>query len=176
MPGIEEGNPKTGNPPSDVISKSEQGIPGCSPLAGGDWRSGKRCTAANMAGSDSGMDALFDPPKSIQDGAHVSSFEQYQAMHQRSIDDPAGFWGEIAEQFYWKVPPTKEKFFEYNFDASKGPISIKWMQGAVTNVSYNVLDRHVDNGLGDKIAFHWWVGLIFHVLGVWQFDSRLLLS
>ena len=108
-----------------------------------------------MAANGSAVDALFDPPKNIQDGAHVSSFEQYQAMYQKSIDDPAGFWGEIVEQFYWKTPPNKDNFLSYNFDATKGPIKIEWMKGAVTNICYNVLDRHVNNGLGDKIAFHW---------------------
>ena len=42
----------------------------------------------------------------------------------------------------------------YNFDISKGPIKIEWMMGAETNICYNALDRQVDNGHGDKIAFY----------------------
>ncbi|KAL4235612.1 Acetyl-coenzyme A synthetase [Mactra antiquata] len=80
--------------------------------------------------------------------------DQYRTMYKKSVDDPEGFWGEIADQFYWESAPTG-KFLEYNFDVRNGPIYIKWMQGAKTNVCYNALDRHVANGLGDKVAFFW---------------------
>ena len=43
----------------------------------------------------------------------------------------------------------------YNFDLRKGPIKIEWMVGGKTNLCYNALDRNVDNGQGDKVAFHW---------------------
>ena len=44
---------------------------------------------------------------------------------------------------------------QYNFDLSKGPIKIEWMMGAETNICYNALDKQVDNGHGDKVAFYW---------------------
>lgn len=47
--------------------------------------------------------------------------------------------------------------FEYNLDVNKGPISITCMKDAVTNVCYNCLDRHVNNGLADAVAFYWLV-------------------
>ncbi|XP_050403222.2 acetyl-coenzyme A synthetase, cytoplasmic isoform X2 [Patella vulgata] len=97
---------------------------------------------------------LFDPPSNLQNEAHVKSMQQYQKMYKQSIEDPETFWREISAQFYWKSPPTG-KFFEYNFDVGKGPISIKWMTGAKTNICYNMLDRHIANGLGDKVAFYW---------------------
>ena len=31
----------------------------------------------------------------------------------------------------------------------------KWFEGGKLNVSYNCLDRHVEAGKGDKVAFHW---------------------
>merc|ERR1719369_1007169 len=43
----------------------------------------------------------------------------------------------------------------YNFDIGKGPIKIEWMVGAQTNICHNALDRNVENGNGDKIAFYW---------------------
>lgn len=98
---------------------------------------------------------LFNPPDDVKQSSHCPSMDAYRAMYACSIDDPAGFWGEIAEHFYWKKPPSKEDFFEFNFDPTKGPVKIKWMPGAVTNVCYNVLDRHVNNGLGDRVAFYW---------------------
>jgi acetyl-CoA synthetase len=78
----------------------------------------------------------------------------YHEMYKRSVEDPEGFWGDIAKQFYWVSPPTG-KFLDYNFDCRKGTIYVKWMEGAKTNICYNALDRHINNGLGDKIAFFW---------------------
>ena len=98
---------------------------------------------------------LFCPPEDIRRRAHCTNMEQYRTMYARSVDDAAGFWSEIASQFYWKEPPEKDGFLNYNFDPTVGAIKIQWMQGAVTNVCYNVLDRHVSNGLGDKVAFFW---------------------
>ena len=37
----------------------------------------------------------------------------------------------------------------------KGPINISWFDGGVTNICYNALDRHVEAGNGDKVAFYW---------------------
>jgi len=98
---------------------------------------------------------IYSPPEDIRRQAHCMSMDQYRTMYARSVDDPAGFWGEMANDFYWKKPPGKEQFLDYNFDPTAGAIKIKWMQDAVTNVCYNALDRHVANGLGDKVAFFW---------------------
>lgn len=97
----------------------------------------------------------FYPSEKIKSEAHVSSMDRYKEMYHHSIHEPAVFWGEIAEEFFWKVPPSKDKFMEFNFDTRQGPVFIKWMEGAVTNISYNVLDRNVDKGLGDTVAFYW---------------------
>ncbi|KAJ8306425.1 hypothetical protein KUTeg_016970 [Tegillarca granosa] len=109
----------------------------------------------NMADAqDNHGGLLFPPIERIQKEAHISSFKQYEDMYKQSIEDPESFWKEIAKQFYWKSEPTG-KFFDYNFDSRKGPIFIKWMEGATTNICYNALDRNIDRGLGSKIAFHW---------------------
>ena len=91
----------------------------------------------------------------IQNGAHCSSLQQYRDMYKKSMDDPAQFWGGIASEYFWKTSPIYEHFLSYNFDATKGPIHINWMKGAYTNVCYNMLDRNIDKGLGDNIAFYW---------------------
>uniref|UniRef100_A0A674CU91 Acetyl-coenzyme A synthetase n=1 Tax=Salmo trutta TaxID=8032 RepID=A0A674CU91_SALTR len=65
------------------------------------------------------------------------------------------FWGDIAKDFYWKSKHTGQ-FLDYNFDVKKGEIYIKCMEGATTNICYNVLDRNVhERKLGDKVAFYW---------------------
>lgn len=86
---------------------------------------------------------------------HVSSMAQYKAMYQESIEDPAGFWGKLALKLYWKVPPTRDRFMGYNFDPRAGPVRVCWMQGAITNACFNVLDRHVLAGHGSKVAYYW---------------------
>lgn len=100
---------------------------------------------------------IYLPDPKLAKAAYVSSLQQYAEMYKQSLENPAEFWGNIAKQFYWETPADPEKFFSYNFDISKGPIFIKWMEGASTNITYNLLDRNVKNGLGDKIAFHWYV-------------------
>lgn len=69
----------------------------------------------------------------------------------------AEFWGVIAKDFFWKSKPTGP-FLSYNFDVTKGEIFIKCMEGASTNICYNLLDRNVhERKLGDRIAFFWLV-------------------
>ncbi len=82
-------------------------------------------------------------------------FHFYFLRYDESVQNPAKFWGAIVSQFKWQTPPTAENFLKYNFDVSKGPISVEWMRDGVTNVCYNCLDRHVENKMGDRVAFHW---------------------
>ncbi|KYQ58832.1 Acetyl-coenzyme A synthetase [Trachymyrmex zeteki] len=98
---------------------------------------------------------MYYPNLELAREAHCASMEQYKRMHEKSIKEPAQFWGEIAKQFYWETPAIEDKFFSYNFDLSKGDIFIKWMEGASTNISFNLLDKNVKSGNGDKIAFYW---------------------
>lgn len=45
---------------------------------------------------------------------------------------------------------------QYNFDMTMDQVYIKFMEGAKTNICYNVLDLNVlDRSLGDKVAFYW---------------------
>ncbi|KAH8360482.1 hypothetical protein KR200_006874 [Drosophila serrata] len=99
--------------------------------------------------------SIYDPNPAISQNAYISSFEEYQKFYQESLDNPAEFWSRVAKQFHWETPADPEKFLKYNFNISKGPISIKWMEGASTNLCYNLLDRNVRNGLGDQIAYYW---------------------
>ncbi len=80
----------------------------------------------------------FPPPPEFAAKAHISSFEQYQRMYERSIRDPEGFWAEIAEQFVWKQKWTRVR--DYSFHE---PVYIKWFIGGQTNISVNCLDRHL---------------------------------
>lgn len=45
---------------------------------------------------------------------------------------------------------------QYNFDMTKGQVYIKFMDGAKTNICYNLLDRNVlDRNLAEKVAYYW---------------------
>ncbi len=81
--------------------------------------------------------------------AHIKSFEEYQTMYDRSIRDPEGFWGEIAENFVWKQKWTKVREFSFI-----KPVSIKWFIDGKTNVSVNCLDRHLEKR-GNQTAIIW---------------------
>ncbi len=60
----------------------------------------------------------------------------YQQFHQRSIEDPQGFWGEQAKLIHWHRPFTQV------LDYSRPPFA-RWFVGGVTNLCYNAVDRHL---------------------------------
>ncbi|GBG75139.1 hypothetical protein CBR_g19652 [Chara braunii] len=100
---------------------------------------------------------VVPPPDEFVRNALISSREQYENMYERSIADPDGFWAEIASQFYWKEKwdDVAGKVHAENFDVRKGPISVQWFKGGKTNICYNALDRHVEEGRGSDDAFIW---------------------
>ena len=73
-------------------------------------------------------------------------------MYQKSIDDPDGFWSEVADDFHWYS--KWDEVHGYNYDRREGPISIEWFKGAKTNVCYNCVDRHLETR-ADKTAIIW---------------------
>nr|CAH8856242.1 unnamed protein product [Trichobilharzia regenti] len=99
--------------------------------------------------------SVIPPNDSIRKTAHVKSSEEYSLMRDRALSNPKEFWLEYAMKFQWQKPPTFDKCLSYNFDYRKGPVFVKWFEDGKTNICYNGLDRHVENGLGDKIAILW---------------------
>lgn len=104
--------------------------------------------------SDNNESNTFPPSETVQKVAHCQSMEEYNALYKKSVENPADFWGEIAKQFYFKTP-HKGNFLEYNFNIKDGDIFVKCMDGATTNICYNCLDRNVNAGFGDTIAYYW---------------------
>mgnify|MGYP000499627594 FL=1 len=100
--------------------------------------------------TDSGTtERLFNPPPSFSQRAHIKSLEEYKRLYERSIKDPEGFWGEIANGFYWKQKWTTVREYEW-----QDKITIKWFIGAKTNICYNCLDRHLEKR-GNQVAIIW---------------------
>ena len=78
------------------------------------------------------------------------------ANYTYSVSDSRTFWSTIAKQnFFWKTEFSHENVLDFNFDTRKGEIFQKWFADGTTNVCYNCLDRHVEAGKGNKVAFYW---------------------
>ncbi|KAK8676006.1 hypothetical protein V6N13_034061 [Hibiscus sabdariffa] len=100
-------------------------------------------------------DDLVYPSHDFSRHALIPSPHEYLEMYKRSIEDPAGFWSDIAlSEFYWKQRWGDQVYSE-NLDVNKGNIKIEWFKGGITNICYNCLDRNIDAGLGGKIALYW---------------------
>jgi acetyl-CoA synthetase len=82
----------------------------------------------------------FDPPEEFVRTALVTEREDPQ--------DPVAFWAEQAGALDWAQP------WDDVLDESNPPF-YKWFTGGKLNVSHNCLDRHVEAGNGDRVAFHW---------------------
>jgi len=78
----------------------------------------------------------------------ITSFEEYQQVYQKSVEQPEEFWADIAGNFQWRKPWLK--VLEWNFTEP----NIKWFRGAKLNITENCLDRHLAK-LGDKPAIIW---------------------
>ncbi|MEQ8231753.1 MAG: AMP-binding protein, partial [Gammaproteobacteria bacterium] len=87
-------------------------------------------------------------PAHIAASALVNA-EQYADMYARSLSDPDAFWAEQAREFVtWEQ--TWDSVSSYDFHSA----DIRWFDGARLNVSYNCLDRHLEQR-GDQTAIIW---------------------
>jgi acetyl-CoA synthetase len=86
----------------------------------------------------------FEPPEEFSANALVRDM----SVHEEAERDPVGWWEKQAESLHWF------KKWDQALDDSKAPF-YRWFSGGKLNVSYNCLDRHVEAGLGDRVAFHW---------------------
>ena len=89
----------------------------------------------------------FSPPAEFTKNAHINSEEQYQEMWNRAKDDPAGFWGEMAQNLTW--------FQKWDSVLSGKMPDSKWFEGGKINASYNCLDRHLESWRKNKAAIIW---------------------
>jgi acetyl-CoA synthetase len=85
----------------------------------------------------------FAPPDEFKADALVTD----RSLHERAEQDLEGFWAEQAERLHWTKPWDRVLEWDLPF--------AKWFVGGQLNVSDNCLDRHVDEGGGDKVAYHW---------------------
>src|SRR5215212_4132644 len=87
----------------------------------------------------------FPPPEDFREQALIRD----ESIYEEAERDPQGFWAEqAAELLDWAERPSEV------LDDSEAPF-YKWFADGKLNVSYNCLDRHVEAGRGDRVAFHW---------------------
>jgi len=86
----------------------------------------------------------FDPPGSFREHALLSD----PAVYDKADADWKGWWTEQAKSLDWFKDPTTD------VDESNPPF-YTWFADGKINASYNCLDRHVNAGKGDKVAYHW---------------------
>jgi len=92
----------------------------------------------------------FPPSKEFSQKAHIKSMEEYERLYKWSVEDPEGFWAEMAEEHITWFKKW-EKVLDYDFYKPY----IKWFIGGKLNASYNCLDRHINTPLRNKAALIW---------------------
>jgi acetyl-CoA synthetase len=85
----------------------------------------------------------FPPPDDFKARALVTD----RSLHEQAERDLEGFWAEQAERLRWTR--RWDRVLEWDLPFAK------WFVGGQLNVSDNCLDRHVEAGGGDKVAYHW---------------------
>ncbi len=86
----------------------------------------------------------FDPPAEFRAQALLNDPDVYA----EAARDPQAWWAKQAQELHWFKP------WDTVLDDSNPPF-YKWFTGGELNVSYNCLDRHVQAGLGERVALHW---------------------
>jgi acetyl-CoA synthetase len=88
-------------------------------------------------------DRVFEPSEEFRANAVVTDRTPYE----RADADHEAFWAEQAERLAW--------FKRWDSVMDWTPPWVKWFSGGTLNASYNCLDRHVEAGGGEKVAYYW---------------------
>ncbi len=97
----------------------------------------------NWVRKDPHEENAFWPSDNLKEHAWVSD----ESIYEQANADPEAFWAKHAEELHWFK--KWDKAYEFS------PHNFKWFVGGKINLSYNSLDRHVEEGRGDRIALIW---------------------
>ncbi|HTX08400.1 MAG TPA: acetate--CoA ligase [Solirubrobacteraceae bacterium] len=86
----------------------------------------------------------FDPPDEFREQALLSD----PSVYEEAEKDWKGWWTKQAKELHWFKEPSED------LDDSDPPF-YKWFKDGKLNASYNCVDRHIEAGNGDRVAFHW---------------------
>lgn len=78
----------------------------------------------------------------------IKTLDEYRAAYHRSVEDPEGFWEDVALDFSWHR--KWDKVLDWNFSEP----NVKWFIGGKLNITENCLDRHLEKR-GDQPALIW---------------------
>src|SRR5438309_5753247 len=108
-----------------------------------------RVTVESSSESQDAIENLFDERRTFPpDPAFVAQANATSSVYDEAERDFEGFWARIArERVDWSEPFQTTLEWQLPF--------AKWFGGGKLNISENCLDRHVRNGLGHKVAYHW---------------------
>ncbi|GAB4287965.1 MAG: acetate--CoA ligase [Coriobacteriia bacterium] len=93
---------------------------------------------------------VVEPPEWVRERAHIQTMEEYEELYRRSVEDPEGFWGDMAEEMlHWHK--KWDTVLDYDFHEPR----IEWFKGGKLNVTYNCIDRHLQGWRRNKAALIW---------------------
>ena len=91
----------------------------------------------------------YSVPKNFNSSIGHNSLDNYQSLRKNAEQDPNSYWESVAKRIDWFDKWTTVN----NTDYSKA--HIEWFSNGKLNASYNCIDRHIENGLGEKTALIW---------------------
>jgi len=98
--------------------------------------------------SESKLEALLDERREFPPSKDFAKQANAQpSIYKEANADPVAWWRKQADRLTWDKTPTKTLEWELPF--------AKWFADGTLNASVNCVDRHVANGLGDRVAFYW---------------------
>ncbi|MHB2027635.1 MAG: AMP-binding protein, partial [Acidimicrobiales bacterium] len=97
--------------------------------------------------SEAKLEAWLEETRSFEPTREFALQANAQPTIYDEAKDPIAYWREQANRLSWTHAPTKTLEWD--------PPFAKWFSDGTLNASYNCVDRHVEAGRGDKIAYHW---------------------
>ena len=92
---------------------------------------------------------VFQPPKELSAAAYIKSLDEYRKIYRKSIEDPEGFWAQMAEQLEWYR--KWDRVLVDDFANARH----EWFAGGKINVAHNCVDRHLKTWRKNKAALIW---------------------
>jgi acetyl-CoA synthetase len=101
----------------------------------------------SMSGSDAIENLSQDSRSFAPDAEFARAAVATSELYDQASTDRLGFWKSQAENLYWHKPFTE------TLDWTNAPFA-RWFADGKINVAYNCLDRHVEAGIGSRVALY----------------------
>jgi len=98
--------------------------------------------------SEAKLEAWLEETRSFAPSPEFAKQANAQpSIYAEAEADPVSWWRQQAERLTWAKSPTNTLEWDLPF--------ARWFSDGTLNASYNCVDRHVEAGRGDKVAYHW---------------------